>query len=416
MIFSTQKAQVSYGMNFFKFKLHPILFNNFELADYLVISLDNTTKDIIKYLGICNWIDCINLIMSGESNTSEIIDNFESYLNTNALRSVWVSSSLSKIIPELIVEDNNKVMGITAIYSTAQNGYVRNTFFTPRDWSVYSAINLVWKQIDKNMLFSFRISDGSRWAEWNINIEEKELGTYVNKKFLFSTATITGQGNFQWNNVIKVEFYCKNTGDSNNIVYIDNILLEGVMGTVDVVPISVDIIEGLPANIVEFSSYKKTFYIKNYPDIYTIFTDNLLNINNFGLRFKNLVGNFKCYLHGGNSRFGIQSLWSSSDGINFVPFDPSKDIFYEMYQIPEQVNINKIRIIPDEEFNGDWIKINIMADGIEVFNIYNKQLDKSIKDIIEIDVSFSIRREQDIGFYFNKKSKLNNLTIEFLGE
>jgi hypothetical protein len=170
-----------------------------------------------------------------------LIDDFEGYADTGALRAVWVPSDVANTPNTLVVGDSfgSKFMRIQTTRNNSVGDSVRRTFSSVQDWSQYTGVQFR-VLCDRSAFMQFRIIDE---AGSIVYVSIPQYGSVTSAYFPFTSFTKVGANFVDLSRVRAIEFYCANDSQVTNlqvddiyVVHIPNLILKYQLGEVQLSP------------------------------------------------------------------------------------------------------------------------------------------------------------------------------------
>jgi len=162
-------------------------------------------------------------------------EDFESYVDTAALRVQWVASDLTNspnVLETGVVGEGAKSMAITVSKNKSQLDTVTDTF-GPDDWSAVDAMALLIRQdqpTSENQL-RIRIGDGVNSASASVPVNEVDV--WEQRVILLSNFVNDGVGSVNLAAVTTIEFEIEADGQ-NGTIYVDDVRAVGQPGTAEI--------------------------------------------------------------------------------------------------------------------------------------------------------------------------------------
>ena len=178
---------------------------------------------------LTDGIDNINrILLSLEANAGSAIspiDNFESYADTNALRTVWISNDITNTPNTLetsIIKEGIKAMKINVSGSVKSKAdEIKKTYTSAQNWTNYTGIQF-WYRQDENYIVEIHIIDtygnGSKHA-----ISVTQLSNYEFVTLRFNNFIPIGAIPVDLSTISSIKIYLKTSGTLP--LYVDNIEL-----------------------------------------------------------------------------------------------------------------------------------------------------------------------------------------------
>jgi len=162
----------------------------------------------------------INIYLEGELKSAMIIDDFESYNNSNQLRAVWKTSTTYVTLDLVIL--TSKMMKIQLQRSLAKDTLIYRKYTSPLNISEYDGIKLKFYQSNLDSKLSIYLKDAQRRLQGDILITKEQ--TFEEIFFWFDQLTQIGTGNFNFKDIREIGFVVT-YAMGNTFMYIDDLVL-----------------------------------------------------------------------------------------------------------------------------------------------------------------------------------------------
>jgi hypothetical protein len=197
-----------------------------ELVQPFVVDEDNVYSFTVPFKGL---------------SVFTLIDDFEGYADTNALRVVWVPSDVRNTPNTLVVGDSfgSKFMRIQTTKNNSVGDSVRRTFSSVQDWSQYTGVQFR-VLCDMNAYMQFRIIDE---AGSIVYVDIPQYVSVTKVYFPFTSFKKVGANFVDLSRIQAIEFYCANDSQATNLqvddiymVRMPNLILKYQLGEVQLSP------------------------------------------------------------------------------------------------------------------------------------------------------------------------------------
>ena len=316
----------------------------------------------------------------------QLIDDFESYADTTALRGTWVSSDLTNTpntLETTIVQEGTKAMKVDLLSAQkSKNDTIINTFGTAQDWSTFNGIQFQFRN-DVNSVIEMHIEDGAGNAsKHTLTVSNQEA--YEAKQLDFADFIPVATVPADLMDIKKIKFFVKTGKIGAFYVDIMELFSTQSFGTVDVELHDFGT-DGSPTQLVA-PIQTETISLESGKKIYELeFEAESLTPNNFfGIVLTNAsVATVKVFGKTGSDLYTNGFAFSSINDLDITGTGSGDDIFFLTFAVDKAI------------FNG--IRFTANADtGIGKINVFiNNNASKKGKSALFLGETFLGRTEVD---------------------
>jgi len=320
---------------------------------------------VFKLSGGIKEIDRVHLCLEAIAGGAlQLIDDFESYADTTALRAVWSPSDVANTpntLETIIFQEGAKSMktdvGIVTA-SKSRNDDVTRTYSTNQDWSGFDGLQFQFRN-DADTIVELHIEDANGdGSKHTITVSQNEVYQSINLNFVDFIPV--GSTQVDLSIIKKIKFFIKTAKVGAFYIDIIELFSNSSFGTVDLELHDFGT-DGSPTTLGTILK-TETFNLESGKKIYEIpIKVSGLTPNNFyGVVLTNpSVATVKVFGKNGSDLYNSGFAFDSSDDANIASTGSGDDLCFSIFAIDKAV-FNGIRFVA----NGDTRegKVNVFIN------------------------------------------------------
>jgi len=335
----------------------------------------------------------VKIYVKGIEKVSQVIDNFESYADTSALKSVWKTNS-TFVDLELIGVGGSKMMKMKLKKSVSKDSVIYRSYSPAVDWSNFDGIKMKFLQSDFESSFSFYIYDGR--VKLIRTIDLKEEMDFEDVYMWFSEFQQVGTGNFNFSSIKEIGFIVTKSVQ-NTYVYVDDIVLLNKIGNLTISLGSYD-----PANNTFASVKEKKYNLEVGVNVFEIDASDLRYESWNSIKVFKEAGGVDCSFYGQELEPDVSSGIYKISADN-VPTEVKALIYYEYFVPVITSKLKRMILYPDTEFKFDIVRVKRYQPEATSYEVVFEDLMRGTEYVVDLSDKFlggqlylEIERKSDV--------------------
>jgi hypothetical protein len=320
----------------------------------------------------------MKIYVKGIEKVSQVIDDFESYADTSALKSIWRTNS-TFVNLELIGVSGAKMMKMKLKKSVSKDSVIYRSYVLAVDWSNFDGIKMRFLQSDFESSFSFYIYDGRVKLIRTIDLENEM--DFEDVYMWFSEFQQVGTGNFDFSNIREIGFIVTKSVQ-NTYAYVDNIVLLNKIGNLTISLGSYD-----PANNTFASVKERKYNLEVGVNVFEIDASDLGYENWNSIRVFKEAGGVDCSFYGQTLDPDVSSGIYKISADN-VPTEVKALIHYEYFVPVVTSKLKKMILYPDTEFKYDIVRIKRYQPEATSYEVVFEDLMRGAEYMVDLSNKF----------------------------